>query len=48
VADGKDHGGVIFYDLARFKAHQLALAKEIATGLDQTGRDLVNRWITLR
>jgi hypothetical protein len=49
VADGKDHGGVIFYDLERFKAHQIgALAKAIATALDQTGGDLVNRWITLR
>ncbi len=49
VADGKEHGGVLFYDLERFKAHQIgALAKGIVTALDLTRGKLTNRWITLR
>jgi hypothetical protein len=49
VADGKQHGGIVFYDLERFKAHQIgALANAIVAVLDQTGGNLVNRWITLR
>ena len=48
VADGKEHGGVLFYDLERFKAHQIgALAKGIVAALDQTKGKLTNRWITL-
>jgi hypothetical protein len=49
VADGRDHGGVLFYDLERFKAHQIgALAKAILAVLEQTKGKLANRWITLR
>ncbi|MHC1763487.1 MAG: DUF5615 family PIN-like protein [Verrucomicrobiia bacterium] len=49
VADGREHGGIIFYDLERFKAHQIgALAKAIVTALDQAGGTLRNRWLTLR
>jgi hypothetical protein len=49
VADGRPHGGVVFYDMERFKAHQTgALAKAIAAALDQTKGKLANRWITLR
>lgn len=49
VADGRDHGGVLFYDLERFKAHQIgALARAIAAALSHTKGRLVNRWITLR
>jgi hypothetical protein len=48
VADGREHGGVLFYDLERFKAHQIgALAGAIAAALDQTKGNLANRWITL-
>jgi hypothetical protein len=49
VADGKEHAGVLFYDLERFKAHQIgALARALAKALDQIKGTLVNRWITLR
>lgn len=49
VADGREHAGVLFYDLERFKAHQIgALARAIAAALDQTKGKLANRWITLR
>jgi hypothetical protein len=49
VADGREHGGVLFYDLERFKAHQIgALAKAIAAALAQTKGKLANRWITIR
>jgi hypothetical protein len=49
VADGRDHGGVLFYDLERFKTHQIgALAKAIAAAIEQTKGNLANRWITLR
>ena len=49
VADGKEHGGVLFYDLERFKAHNIgALARAIAVALDHTEGRLTNRWITLR
>ena len=49
VADGKPHGGILFYDLERFKAHQIgALAKAIAAALDSIKGKLANRWITLR
>jgi hypothetical protein len=49
VADGKEHAGVLFYDLERFKAHQIgALAKAIAAALDQIKGGLRDRWITLR
>ena len=49
VADSREHAGVLFYDLERFKAHQIgALARAIATALDQTKGKLANRWITLR
>jgi hypothetical protein len=49
VADGRDHAGVIFYDLERFKAPQIgALARAIAAALDKTSGRLANRWITLR
>jgi hypothetical protein len=49
VADGREHAGVVLYDLERFKAHQIgALAEAIAAALDQTKGKLANRWITLR
>jgi len=49
VASGKGHGGVLLYDLERFKAHQVgALAKAIVAVVDFTKGKLVNRWITLR
>lgn len=49
VADGREHGGVLFYDLERFKAHQIgALAKAIAAALGHTKGRLAKRWITLR
>jgi len=49
VADGRQHAGVLFYDLERFKAHQIgALGRAIAAALDQTKGKLANRWITLR
>jgi hypothetical protein len=49
VADGRDHAGVLLYDLERFKAHQIgALAKALAAALDATKGKLANRWITLR
>jgi hypothetical protein len=49
VADGREHGGVVFYDLERFKAHQIgALARAIAAALNQTKGKLANRRITLR
>jgi uncharacterized protein DUF5615 len=49
VADSREHAGVLFYDLERFKAHQIgALARAIAVALDHIKGDLVNRWITLR
>ena len=48
VADGRDHRGVLFYDMERFKAHQIgALAKAIAAALSQTKGNLANRWITV-
>lgn len=49
VADGKEHAGVLFYDLERFKAPQIGtLARALAVALDQTKGKLANRWITLR
>ncbi len=49
IAEGKEHSGVLFYDLERFKSHQVgALAKAIAMALEQTRGRLANRWITLR
>jgi hypothetical protein len=49
VADNRPHGGVLFYDLERFKANQIgALAKAIVAALIATEGNLVNRWITLR
>lgn len=49
VADGKEHAGVLFYDLERFKAPQIgALARAIAAALGHTEGRLANRWITLR
>ena len=49
VADSREHAGVVFYDLERFKAHQIgSLARAIAAALDQTKGNLTNRWITLR
>jgi hypothetical protein len=49
VAEGKEHAGVLFYDLERFKAqHVGAMAKAIAAALHQTGGALRSRWITLR
>ena len=49
VADNRPHGGVLFYDLERFKANQIgALAKAIVAALMATEGNLVNRWITLR
>ena len=49
VADNRPHGGVLFYDLERFKANQIgALAKAIVAALVATEGNLVNRWITLR
>ena len=49
VADGREHAGVLFYDLERFKAHQIgSLAKAIAAALDRMSGNLANRWITLR
>lgn len=49
VADGREHAGVLFYDLERFKAPQIgALARAIASALDETKGKLANRWITLR
>jgi len=48
VADGREHGGVLFYDLERFRSHQIgALAKAICAALNETRGNLVNRWITL-
>jgi hypothetical protein len=48
VADGREHGGVLFYDLERFRSHQIgALAKAICVALNETRGNLVNRWITL-
>lgn len=48
VADGKQHASILFYDLERFKAHQIgALAKAIAAALDRAKGRLANRWITL-
>lgn len=48
VADGREHAGILFYDLERFKAHQIgALAKAIAAALAQSKGKLANRWITL-
>src|SRR6266581_2842246 len=47
IAEGKEHSGVLFYDLERFKSHQVgALAKAIAMALEQTRGRLANRWIT--
>jgi predicted nuclease of predicted toxin-antitoxin system len=49
VAEGKEHGGVLLYDLERFKTHQIgALANAIASALKHSGGKLRNRWITLR
>ncbi|MBM3882067.1 MAG: hypothetical protein FJ387_20495 [Verrucomicrobia bacterium] len=49
VADGREHAGVLLYDLERFKAPQIgALARAIASALEQTKGKLANRWITLR
>ena len=49
VAEGKEHGGVLFYDSERFKAPQIgSLAKALATALDQVRGDLINRWVTIR
>lgn len=49
VADNQPHGGILLYDLERFKANQIgALAKAIASVLVTTKGNLVNRWITLR
>lgn len=49
VADNRPHGGVLFYDLERFKANQIgALAKAIVAALMATEGNLVNRWISLR
>ena len=49
VADNQSHGGVLFYDLERFKAPQIgALAKAIVAVINKTKGNLVNRWITLR
>jgi len=46
---GKQHAGVLFYNLERFKAHQIgALARAIAAALDQIKGNLRNRWITIR
>jgi len=48
VADGKEHGGVLFYDLERFKAHQIgALIRGIVAALDLAKGKLANRWITI-
>ena len=49
IADGKEHAGVLLYDLERFKAPQIgALANAISAALNQTKGKLTNRWITLR
>ena len=49
VADRREHAGVLFYDLERFKARQIgSLARAIAAALDQNRGKLANRWITLR
>lgn len=49
VADNRPHGGVLFYDLERFKANHIGtLAKAIVTALEATEGNLANRWITLR
>jgi hypothetical protein len=49
IADGKEHAGILLYDLERFKAHQIGfLAKAIALALNQTQGRLANRWISLR
>lgn len=48
VADGKQHAGILFYDLERFKARQVgALGRAIAVALDHATGRLANRWITL-
>lgn len=49
VAGHREHAGVVFYDLERFKAHQIgSLARALASALEQTKGNLANRWITLR
>lgn len=49
VSDNRPHGGVLFYDLERFKASQIgALSKAIVKALVATDGNLMNRWITLR
>ena len=49
IAEGKEHGGVLFYDSERFRAHQIgSLAKALAAALDQIRGDLINRWVTIR
>ena len=48
VAEGKEHAGILFYDLERFKAHQIgALVNAIVAALDHTLGKLTNKWITL-
>lgn len=48
VASGKDHAGVLLYDLERFKAQQIgALAKAIIAAVDLADGKLINRWITM-
>jgi hypothetical protein len=49
IADGREHAGVLFYDAERFKSNQIgALAKALATALEQIQGSLANRWYTLR
>ena len=49
IAEGKQHAGVLFYDPERFKAPQIgALAKALASTVDFTRGEFLNRWITLR
>jgi len=49
IAEGKEHGGILFYDPERFKATRIgALARAIAAVLDYTKGKLANKWITIR
>lgn len=48
VADGREHAGVLFYDFERFGAPQIgALARALASAVEQTEGRLANRWITI-
>jgi hypothetical protein len=49
IADGKEHGGILFYDSERFRSVQIgALAKAIAVAVNQKKGRLINQWLTLQ